>query len=395
MSIHSYRKWALFLFGWPLVAVGVGMGWVLVSCLIEWRQMDHWVEIPANIFGKYVGRKPKYKYVFKNKTYTGDRVDMHGGTDNFGGIHEGTMKFLEKYLGKEKPFRCYVNPENPQESILFRKPRLEKLGLYFVLLIVCGGGGIWMLQGYFYLVIKSITVKKLVKKYPRKPWRHNPAWGEEYIKDELSFDMWSTIVCAVVLNIIFSPLLFLILELRKWNGYVLAAVVFLLLGLSLIFLAFWYIMRRCKYGRSKLKIYPMPGILGGPLTGVIYTSTPVNSETGFALTLRCLWIIRHTRSAPVRILWQKRINVGKGMAGGVNGRTAIPVLFALPYGLPRSSLSSNDEKYIINWELVVRAKTPGIDYAARFVVPVFKTTHSSKSFKLPHKLTERIIENGR
>jgi hypothetical protein len=68
------------------------------------------------------------------------------------------------------------------------------------------------------------------------------------------------------------------------------------------------------------------------------------------------------------ILWQQTSLVTPGRSYG-RGTTPIPVSFEIPEGLPQFDDSDPDHQIV--WRLDVRADVPGVDYEARFEVPVF------------------------
>ena len=112
--------------------------------------MKSWIEVPAfiqqtNLEESSDSESTTYKvtaaysYTYKDRSYTGNRVSMHSGSDNIGSFHKRTYSQLTKYKNSGEPFRCYINPANPSESILFRTPRLEKLGFYMIFTLIFGG----------------------------------------------------------------------------------------------------------------------------------------------------------------------------------------------------------------------------------------------------------------
>ena len=100
----------------PFVSVGLAMVALLVQTLWTWVQVRSWVEIPCQIAEvelettKHSGRtsyqvKALYDYSFNGESFTGTRVGIHQGFDNFGGL---------PYLGiQQAPSRpscpCFVS----------------------------------------------------------------------------------------------------------------------------------------------------------------------------------------------------------------------------------------------------------------------------------------------
>ena len=72
------------------------------------------------------------------------------------------------------------------------------------------------------------------------------------------------------------------------------------------------------------------------------------------------------------------------MHDNATNQTAVPVLFAIPFGALESSRSVSNIGTI--WRLDLSCKLPGVDYQSQFEVPVFKTAESRADFELDPKL---------
>src|SRR5262245_60435689 len=116
------KSGCLILFSLPFAAVGV---WQTISAargVLEYRQMQSWVEVPATIKraelkvdrdnegGTTYEAVADYEYQFKGQQFTGSRVGVHGGSDNLGSFHRQAYRELKQHLDQHKPFRCFVNP---------------------------------------------------------------------------------------------------------------------------------------------------------------------------------------------------------------------------------------------------------------------------------------------
>jgi hypothetical protein len=75
------------------------------------------------------------------------------------------------------------------------------------------------------------------------------------------------------------------------------------------------------------------------------------------------------------------------MQGNGQG-TAIPVLFAIPFNCRETTQPDGTDG--IHWRLDVSARVPGVDYLAKFDVPVFKTSDSRPDFKLDEALVAQV-----
>ena len=103
--------------------------------------MQGWKETPAKIVraklethrgskgGTTYEATAEYTYQYGSRQYTGNRVGIQGGSDNFGSFQQNVHRQLSEHQKSGRPFRCYVNPERPAEAILFRDLRWEMVGL--------------------------------------------------------------------------------------------------------------------------------------------------------------------------------------------------------------------------------------------------------------------------
>ena len=86
----------------------------------------------------------EYAYQYGGKQYTGRRVSLYG-SDNVGSFQQDVYRQLSEYRKSGRPFRCYVDPQQPDESILFRDLRWEMIGFQSIFALVFGGVGFGLL----------------------------------------------------------------------------------------------------------------------------------------------------------------------------------------------------------------------------------------------------------
>jgi hypothetical protein len=78
-----------------------------------------------------------YTYVFKDKTFNGNRVDFSFGSDNF----SGTRRREQLAALRSGSITVFVNPENPQDSVFDRSLPLDQVLFAIIfLLFPCGVG---------------------------------------------------------------------------------------------------------------------------------------------------------------------------------------------------------------------------------------------------------------
>jgi hypothetical protein len=86
-----------------------------------------------------------YEYEYDGQHYRGSRVGLHSGGDNVDGFQESVYRELSGHFKSGEPFPCFVNPQQPTQSILYRELRWELILFYTVPVVVFGGVGICLL----------------------------------------------------------------------------------------------------------------------------------------------------------------------------------------------------------------------------------------------------------
>ena len=392
----------LILFSLPFAATGVVMTFLVAKSVVGYLDARSWEEVSAKIVSAELKRSDDsdggttyravatYDYVYHDQNYRGERVSFHGGSDNIGSFHKDIYKELSQHQKTGQPFRCYVNPDEPSESVLYRDLRWEMLCFMMLFALVFGGVGFGLLFGsvWGYRQAKAENVYK--EQYPEEPWRWKEEWGGGRIQSSSKPKMIAAIVFATFWNLVSAPLWFILPNevVDKGNRMALLGAIFPVVGIGLIVWAIRTVLRWRKYGESLFEMASVPGVVGGTLAGVIHTSQHIAPEGGFHVTLNCVRK-RTTGSSKNRrtsetILWQDERTMAREMLKDDLTQSAIPVLFHVPYDQPQTS--EEDSSNQVTWKLKVEAATPGIDYSASFDVPVFETPESDPDFVLDESL---------
>ena len=122
----------MLLVATPFLSVGLFASWWSASLWAEYASMKQWVEAPAIIktteLEEHSARKSTryevfatYDYEHAKQRYSGSRVTLLSGLMNQGTFNRDAYKELKDHRVQQAPFRCYVNPNSPQESILYRE----------------------------------------------------------------------------------------------------------------------------------------------------------------------------------------------------------------------------------------------------------------------------------
>jgi hypothetical protein len=379
----------LILFALPFAMIGVGAAAAIVLDLSLWFQMRDWVETPATILASALVTEDgddsatyrvtaTYAYDFAGKHYESQRVALHGGSDNLGQFHQRAATALEMARKAGRPFPCYVNPGDHADAILFRELRPGVVIFKLMFALIFGAVGFGLLFGGIWARRAAKHNAALEKQHPNEPWLWRPDWAARRIRSSGAVLVWFVTFFAIFWNSAVAPICYAV-----WSGEreVPAKEIWLLglFPLAGFFLAVWaaYLWRRrFKWGVSELELAAVPGVIGGPLGGLVHVPRGVEAPDGYFLKLRCIEKVETVSggetSTEDKTVWEHEQRVPPDAALSADGRTVIPVQLMIPYRLP----STDRDK--IRWQLEARAETPGVDYHAEFVVPVFKTAASSR-----------------
>ncbi len=384
----------LLLFSLPFAAVGVGMGAWLAYDVAAYLKMQGWVETPAKIVqaklesssdsdgGTTYRATAEYAYEYQGHRYTSHRVGITGGSDNVGSFQKNAYRQLNEHQKSGRPFRCFVNSSNPSEAILFRDLRwgmvLFRLGFVFAF----GTAGFGLMTFAILGRRKAKQEKTLTAEHPDEPWLCKPDWAAGRIRSSSGMTAVVMVAFALFWNAIAIPAAIMAIHevfFKHGDRFALIALAFPIVGLVLIVAAIVAIMRRRKYGCSVFELAAVPGVVGGQLAGVIHVPTKIRTDDGFQLSLNCIQTVTTNRgdsnSTSENVLWQDEQLIARELRQADPEKTAIPVLFQIPY-----ECRSADAAEQIAWRLECKSKTPDLDYAATFDVPVFKTPESDPTF---------------
>jgi hypothetical protein len=221
-------------------------------------------------------------------------------------------------------------------------------------------------------------------RHPEAPWLWREDWAARRITDASVAEMGFAWAFAILWNLVSAPAAVVGVRaaLREGNRAAMIALLFPTVGVGLLVWAIRATIRRRRYGTSVLELDTLPAVVGHALEGTLRTPAGLRPPEGFRVVLSCIRRVTsgsgRNRSTSERILWQEEHRTG---ASG----TGVPVAFAIPAdAAPSEPVRANDRTL---WRLEVSAEVPGVDYAAGFEVPVFRTAESA----LPRTETEQAV----
>ena len=378
----------LVLFALPFAAVGVFMAVLIGRTCWTAHSMALWWEVPAiitKVESKGSGEDSRktvatYRYEVAGRSYTGDRVSMHSGGDNIGSFQPRVYAELKRHQESGEPFRCYVNPQDPADAILYRQVRWEMLGFFSLFMLIFGGVGFGILFGSRVAQRRAKLTAAAQAERPQEPWLWNPAWAGGVIRDNNRAAMWFALFFMTIWNAISMPAGFLVM--RRYNvehhAVILLVMIFPVMGAGLLISAARLVWRQIKYGTALLRMSRMPGVIGGALQGLVEIPAHIQPADGFRISLRC--VNRTTtdtgkeRSTHEAVLWEDVRVQAQELQDGNPAHALLPVSFLVPRHCRPTDMQTSDNQII--WRLDVEAAGRGTRYASRFEVPMFVTADS-------------------
>lgn len=369
-----------------------GGGWMISKALDNAgraMQMRTWAECEATIRTVQFHRKAsgdstkhwvtaEYTYEYDGKRYEGSRVTVDDEPRQMESFLRRIHAEMQNARAVNEPITCYANPQNPAEAVLF--PHVD-MGSQLLML---GGGGVFAAIGGGVLCAGLIGVKRHRRSEARKaatpdePWR----WREEWEDGRVTSRARQGVLVFAVFTIFWNAISWLVsgavlMEAFAKGGLedkkVLLVLLFPAIGLIMLAVLVYQLLRWWRYGTSVFRMMPFPGAVGGRVSGVLSVRLPTVPQEGIQLQLACQkrtvsGTSKH-RTVTTQNRWEKTKTIVRATRGEVAGTIDVPVFFRLPDQLPETSLDSGRTTY--RWILTASASVPGVDYKSTFEVPVF------------------------
>jgi hypothetical protein len=373
----------LLAFALPFALVGVLCGVGVAFDLWTWQAAQRWVETPAQVLESELKTHDgddsdtysvvaRYRYEFQGKPYEGDRVTLHQESDS-GDYNRDRATALEGIRKAGGKTVCYVNPRDPARAMLYRDLRPGLVAIKLLAALLFGGVGFGLLYAGLYGAKSAKRKEVAEQEHPGKPWMWRPDWAAGRIRSSEGLAAWFITFFALVWNALCWPIALNVLSKGQQAGEPSQWLValFPLLGIAVGAGAIYLWLRRLRWGVSEFEMAAVPGVLGGPLAGVIRAPRGINAEHGFVLKLACLRTVKRGDSSETETVWDAEHSLQRNLVTSDGGRTLIPVKFLVPYDEP----PSGDD---VQWQLSASAEAIGVDYYAQFDVPMFRTSASSR-----------------
>ncbi|WP_146851051.1 DUF3592 domain-containing protein [Brevifollis gellanilyticus] len=360
------------------VCVGLSIAWAYwIPGLVGWWQTRNWQEVPCKVVyshlketttskgNRRVMTEALYTYEAGGQQRKGRRVSL---ISEWGGAYESAIHArLRPYEISQEPFRCLVNPADPEDAILFRDLRwglLTSMSIPLVLLTWFGAHVCWVsMKG----LSRSRCLRGLRQCHPGQPWKWQPEWtGAEITASPDGF--WPWVMTCIWLGVVTAPLVVTVL----YSGVLSAEPEALVVILPLAAVAWPLVMARHRWrarqvmGKVSLVPETWPAKPKGRFQGLLKFTKPLPPGTKLKLRARCQHEIPQQRStAPwVKVLWDQSWEVMPDADGKAHVNALLPAQPRSPYE------SSASTKPVYRWFLEVR--TDDEMTAVSLPLPVFR-----------------------
>ena len=224
-------------------------------------------------------------------------------------------------------------------------------------------------------VVRMARVRRLRAAHPDEPWRWDHPWNERSTRDDTGARARHFFVVAMFLFTFLTP--------AHWIGFfgprmalpvALVALFFDLVAVGLLVAAGYFVLRRLKYGAGVAVFASFPFRRGSTLELHVQAPRALPQHAVPTATLRCVqerYVTTGTgedRSTNVHCFEIYRDTAPPEFTTAGSGSRALRVRFAIPPDAPTTDLASRPCRY---WEVDIDAVTDGVDYGARFLVPVY------------------------
>lgn len=208
-------------------------------------------------------------------------------------------------------------------------------------------------------------------KFPNEPWAWDHRWRIEGMRATSGRSIASAIMFAAFWWLLLVPFNYLMASGKVPLPVTLVLILFDAIGVFIVGNVIYQVLRRLKYGPGELRFARFPFTLGDTLDVTLPRRGALAALTELTATLRCVqerYEIRRSGDDRQHVVACYEVHAQTQTMHASPGAD-FRMEFALPAEGLATRLSDRPARY---WELELRADTPGIDYAATFLVPVYE-----------------------
>lgn len=271
-------------------------------------------------------------------------------------------------------------------SIFFLLPQAVHEGAREGVVVAAVLGVLFMAAGLgiAWLAVRGLAQQRqgdaLVAAHPDSPWLWRRDWATGRVEGSARMAAIGLWVFCGIWNLISWPIVPRIVEeVSRNNRGAGVGLLFPVVGLGLLAAAVHATLRARRFGRAVLLLQTLPGVIGGQLVGRVRTSRPLEAPRGVSARLVCVRRVTtgsgKNRSTHESVLFEDKQELPASEVGPGPTGSEMALAFRIPYDCRESDTSRPRDS--IEWRVEVSAELSGVDFGARFEVPVFRTGESS------------------
>jgi len=304
---------------------------------LSWQEMQSWEPKQAQLLsvrGSENETKARYRYQINGLDYESDRVYVAEFSDNIGDYHSELYSRLNRSLNRQELITIWVNPSIPSEAVIDRDMRW---GLFAFMTIFCS---VFILIGVTvawaclrpsknkssFTPPSDSELKQEWAERRKKPgfnesfmefrryhlgelksearssdsqilsgdWKKRKGWETRKVTSQAKVGLVFFWIFTVFWNGVSAPVLLNFQEAWRKEEYgILAALLFPVIGIVLIFLSVKKTFEYVRFGKVLCELDPYPGAIGGHVGGSIVTNKWLDNEvlrnTEFKVSLECVY----------------------------------------------------------------------------------------------------------
>ena len=376
----------LAIFGLPFLIAGLVVAGFQMKMVWQAWQVQSWAETPCTIVsaalktsagddGDTYKAVAEYTYRFGSVGYRSTQVTPVDASDNMGSFQQNVASELKAHVQSKEPFRCFVNPQQPDQAVLYPRIRffLPAFLLLFSLSFPSAGLGFSV---FGWLGAREAT--QMAKRRAMKPaelWKWKPIWAGDAIPASGGTMVWALGAFAVWSGLLIWPVVMLWITSGGWNSLSWEWLLLLYPLFWCLFVRNFYATWRKRHALGTPSFQPAewPGMPGGRLRGAILFPKPLPTHGEVLATLSCERQITtdsgDSSTTTKEKLWshEERVQLTPASLGPSNQR--VHLAFAIPADAPPTDVDNPSTKHV--WTL--RAKVTGTPVDVNFEVPVMHT----------------------
>ena len=386
------------LFGLPFIVAGLAIGWFLYFPVIStWWSARSWEEVPCWIEkaemkssrgskgGTTYNTVASYRYQYHGHTYHSEVVSLTGGSDNIGDFQQKAHAQIRAFAGKDRPFRCYVDPMKPEQAVLFRELRWGLMLMMSVFPMVFPLVGCLVSGGGLFAARQAAQGRQLQTQHPGEPWRWRSEWSGETIQESKN-GLPVFLIAAGWILLVQGPLALAIIVSGELSRAPLSALALLpsLVALIPLSVAWRRYKTRLAFGKPALWLKQTPIRPGGTLEGELRFDRVLSPREVIQAKLLCQRkTTRHAgkgTATSTETIWEHTETISAGEARREMTGVAVPLRIEIPRGLPcpvvedASLATVGNEQHV--WSLELTPSNGG--KPAVLPLPVFVTDEEAK-----------------